>query len=80
MEYKNTVGEQIKRSREAANMTQFQLAIKSGVNPQIISNYERGKVEEPRLTTVVCLARALGVSVDCLSGNTDVSDSVAMAV
>jgi transcriptional regulator with XRE-family HTH domain len=48
--------------RKRAGLTQRQLAIKSGIRQNTISAIECG-VQEPRLSTLVELAKALEVSV-----------------
>ena len=48
------------RRRKAAGLTQTQLAERAGVTQAHISKLERGEWE-PRLNTIVTLAKALGV-------------------
>jgi transcriptional regulator with XRE-family HTH domain len=55
----------LRRYREAANLTQEQLAAKTGLHPTEISRLERG-VREPRLSTIVRLAKGLGVAAEQL--------------
>jgi len=49
------------RLRKAAGLTQDQLAERSGISQAQISQLERG-TWEPRLGTLISLARALGVA------------------
>jgi len=51
-------GANLRRRRHAASLSQEQLAHRSGFHPTEISRLERG-VREPRLSTIVRLARAL---------------------
>lgn len=61
----SAVGQQIKRERENAHITQEQLALSIGCTTQHISAIERG-VKTPRLDTFVRIANTLGVSADVL--------------
>jgi transcriptional regulator with XRE-family HTH domain len=55
----------LRRYRKAAKLTQEQLAAKSELHPTEISRLERG-VRNPRLATIVRLARGLGVGAEQL--------------
>jgi transcriptional regulator with XRE-family HTH domain len=55
----------LRKHRAAAKLTQEQLSAKTGLHPTEISRLERA-VREPRLGTIVRLARGLGVSADRL--------------
>ena len=55
----------VKQYRKDARMTQSQLAERSGVSRQTISDIETGK-HDPTISVVLLLARALGVKVDNL--------------
>jgi transcriptional regulator with XRE-family HTH domain len=55
----------LRKHRKAAKLTQEQLSAKAGLHPTEISRLERA-VREPRLGTIVRLARGLGVSADRL--------------
>lgn len=59
------VGTRIKKAREAASLTQEQLAEMVGLSSSHISVVERG-VKAPRLETFVEIANALGVTADSL--------------
>jgi transcriptional regulator with XRE-family HTH domain len=59
-----TFAERLKALREAANLTQAQLAERSGLNQFGVAKLEQG-VREPAWATVQALAKALGV--DCLA-------------
>ena len=56
-----TFADRLRELREAAGLSQYQLAKDSGVAAQSISKYELGDTE-PTYGTLKKLARALGVS------------------
>ncbi len=60
-----TTGEQIRNYREAAGLTQSELAARIGTTPQNISQYERG-LRNPKLETVQRIAGALGLDASLL--------------
>jgi transcriptional regulator with XRE-family HTH domain len=62
------LGATVKRLREEAAMTQQQLAVKAGLSMSGLGSIEQGLKPDPRLSTVVALADALGVSLDKLVG------------
>lgn len=51
----------LRQLREAAGLTQFELAVKSGVTPATIGHIETGHVASPRHDTAARIATALGV-------------------
>ena len=53
----------IRQLREAAGLTQFELAVKVGVTPATVYNWERGRYE-PKATQLRALARVFDVSMD----------------
>jgi transcriptional regulator with XRE-family HTH domain len=53
----------IKELREAARLTQLEVAFRLGVQPSTVSAWERG-LKEPRATHLRGLAQAFGVSAD----------------
>jgi transcriptional regulator with XRE-family HTH domain len=60
-----TFAAKLKRLREAADLTQAQLAERAGMNPFGIAKLEQG-TREPTWATVQALADALGVSCEVL--------------
>lgn len=61
-----TLSERLKELRARAEMTQQDLARKSGVPLQSVRNYEHG-IREPSWIALFRLARALGVSCDAFA-------------
>lgn len=55
----------LRKQRKAAKLTQEELSAKVGLHPTEISRLERA-VREPRLGTIVRLARGLGVTAERL--------------
>jgi transcriptional regulator with XRE-family HTH domain len=55
------VGDNLKRARRRAMLTQEQLADKSRVGVTTINRIEKGRVEDPHFSTLRKLARALEV-------------------
>ncbi|MBL8796689.1 MAG: helix-turn-helix transcriptional regulator [Planctomycetia bacterium] len=62
----NLFGERLRELRERANLTQSQLAEKSGLNLSTVTRLEQG-FREPTLTSARALADAIGVTCDELS-------------
>jgi transcriptional regulator with XRE-family HTH domain len=65
-----TIGKRLQRLRQAAGVSQPDLARAAGIPVGTLRNLEQGR-RIPRLDTAGKLARALGVSVDALLGNGD---------
>jgi ATP/maltotriose-dependent transcriptional regulator MalT/DNA-binding XRE family transcriptional regulator len=57
-----TFGDLLRRSREAAGLTQEELAARAGLSKHAISQLERGARQRPQRGTVVLLAEALGLA------------------
>ena len=55
----------LRKHRRAAKLTQEQLSAKAGLHPTEISRLERA-VRDPRLSTIVSVARGLGVTAEQL--------------
>ena len=60
MSWKHELGQQIKRERESAGLTQLDLANQLKVSRQMISRYERGE-DAPAVDVLVELARLLEI-------------------
>ncbi len=60
MDMRRLVGGNVRRAREAAKLTQEQLAERSGFSQQYISDLERGR-RNPTIVSLYELATALGV-------------------
>ena len=58
------IGQNVKRLRVAAGLTQMGLATSAGLNLSIVAQIEQGANADPRGSTLMVLARALGVTVD----------------
>lgn len=59
------IGQRIKRAREAANITQEELAKAVGCTAKHIGAIERG-IKTPRIDTFIIIANTTGVSADML--------------
>ena len=58
------IGARVRALREAAGMTQEELAFRAGLTPNAVGDLERGKTRRPYPHTVRSLADALGLSED----------------
>lgn len=58
------MGYRVKQFRESLNLTQEELAVKSGVSRGTISAMENGSARDTTTKTLMKIARALGTSVD----------------
>lgn len=59
------MGKRLKRLRQAKDMSQAALAKGAGLTREYVNKLEAGK-QDPSLTTITALAKALGVSVAAL--------------
>lgn len=66
----NRLGRNIKRYREAANLTKYRLGQLSGVSSQKIGQLEIGRHKDLFSANALKLAEALGVTVEQLHTNT----------
>jgi transcriptional regulator with XRE-family HTH domain len=55
------IGRRIRQERERQGWSQLRLAVEAGLIPNTIWRLERGKGEDPRLSTLRSIADALGV-------------------
>src|SRR3712207_4867037 len=58
----SSFGRRLRHLREAAGLTQEELAFRAGLTPNAVSGLERGKSQRPYPNTVRSLADALGLS------------------
>ena len=56
-------GTRLRELREMSGKTQRQLAIEASITEGQLANIELGKTENPRIDTVIALARAVGCDV-----------------
>ena len=59
----------LKKLRQKKGWSQEKLAREAGISYITLVKIERGNIENPKLQTLVKLARALGVSLDKLVGS-----------
>lgn len=64
----SSIGENIKKARKLAGMTQKELGSKLGVTQQNIAQYENN-IAKPKIETISKIAEALNTSVGSLMGN-----------
>ena len=57
-------GRRVKELREARGLSQQALAMAAGLSISVVAQLEQGLRADPRLSTAVALASALGVSMD----------------
>ena len=57
-----SLGTQLRRLREAAGLTQEELALRAGLTPNAVSDLERGRTRRPYPNAVRSIADALGFS------------------
>jgi len=58
------IGDNIKRIRKQAGLSQQDLAEKCGISKSQLSRLESGEQENPLIKTIIPIATALGVSLD----------------
>ena len=66
----STLSERLKLARHDADLTQNQVALRTGINRATLANWEVGRTE-PDADTVVKLAELYQVSLDFLFGRSD---------
>jgi len=54
----------VQSRREAMNMSQNELARRSGVSQSIISDIEKNKTKNPRVNTLHAIAKVLGFTLE----------------
>lgn len=71
-------GEMVALAREIKGMTLRELEAETGVSNSLISQIETGKIKDPGFSTVILLARGLGLSIErCAKPYTDYLDNKA---
>ena len=65
------LGRRLLQLRQRHALTQARLARAAGLSAAIVASLEQGQRADPRVSTVIKLARALGVPVDELLGEED---------
>lgn len=63
-----TLAERIQYAMDKRGMTQADLARATGIGTSNIAHIVTGKTKDPRVSNVLKIARALGVSLDYLAG------------
>lgn len=61
------LGARLKALREAAGLSQQEVAIRAGVSLSVVFQLEQGKRKDPKLSTLLALAQALGTDVGQLA-------------
>jgi transcriptional regulator with XRE-family HTH domain len=61
------MGERLRELRDRAGLTQEALAHRAGVSAASIFRIEQGRPSDPKLSTLVALAEALGLTVGSLA-------------
>jgi transcriptional regulator with XRE-family HTH domain len=61
------IARHLRELRGAAGLSQQALAVAAGLSLSVVAQIEQGTKADPRISTVVALARALGVNVDRLT-------------
>ena len=67
-----TIGDRLLQARQAANLTQDQLAARCHISRSLISQWENGIVQEISASKLYAAARALHVSLDWLLEGDDI--------
>jgi transcriptional regulator with XRE-family HTH domain len=62
-----SIAEKLLELREAAGLSQQDLAVAAGLSVSVVSKIEQGTNTDPRLNTLKALARALNVGIDVLA-------------
>jgi transcriptional regulator with XRE-family HTH domain len=63
------IKDRLRELRTAAGLTQQQLAVKAGLSMSAVAHLEGGRIPDPRVSTLLALAKALGVTLDQLAGD-----------
>ncbi len=66
-----TRGERIKAARDAAELTQFEVAVATGIDTTYYSKIENDRIPNPGIEIIEKIARALNVTPNDLLGFTN---------
>jgi transcriptional regulator with XRE-family HTH domain len=69
--------DRLRKLRDAAGLTQQQLAVAAGLTISAVAQMEAGKIKDPRISTLKALAKALGVGLLALAENGDEEEPAA---
>ncbi len=64
----HTLAERLQSARGKAGKSQSRLSLESGVPLNVVRNIEQGLTLDPRVSTLLRLARAIDVTLDDLAG------------
>jgi transcriptional regulator with XRE-family HTH domain len=64
-----TFAERLRAARKAAGLSQGQLAAATGLSVSLIAQMEQGHTADPKMSTLLLLGKALGVTVSELAGD-----------
>jgi transcriptional regulator with XRE-family HTH domain len=70
-----TLGRRIRRARLRLDITQKVLAERTRISRTAMNLLEKGDTTDPRMSTLIALADALGVTMDYLAGREEDTDS-----
>lgn len=59
----------LRELREIFNLTQLELAEESGITQAEVSNLEMGKINNPRLGTLLGISKTFNMNIECLLDN-----------
>jgi transcriptional regulator with XRE-family HTH domain len=62
----STLASRLRAARESAGLSRAALADKASVSPATIEKLEMGSKDDPRLSTLRALSRALGIPIGAL--------------
>src|SRR5579884_3230769 len=70
------IGKRIEAIMSARGFTQGQIAVRAGMSQPTVHKIIAGKIEDPALSVVLRIARALGVGVDVLLSDVVLPESL----
>ena len=72
----NTLGQRIRRARMWRGVGQAELARAIGISPTSLSLIEKGRVQDPKSSTLEAIVRKLRISADFFLGITDEMEDI----